>query len=98
MIRVSASELIARANELKNLNAQFKSTVGELESTEETLRGMWEGSANDAFHTAFTSDKVQMNNFYNAIEMYVYRLLEIAAKYQQAEATNREIASNRTYH
>lgn len=98
MIRVSAEQLIARANELKNLNEQFKTTIGELETTEETLRTMWEGDANDAFHAAFTSDKVQMTNFYNAIEIYVYRLLEIAAKYQQAEATNQEIASNRTYH
>lgn len=98
MIRVSAEQLIARANELKDLNTQFRSTVNDLESTEETLRGMWEGDANDAFHRAFTSDKVQMTNFYNAIELYVYKLLDIAAKYQQAEATNREIANNRTYH
>ncbi len=98
MIRVSAEQLIARANELKDLNTQFRSTVTELESTEETLRSMWEGDANDAFHRAFTSDKVQMTNFYNAIELYVYKLLEIAAKYQQAEATNTEIATNRVYH
>lgn len=98
MIRVSAEQLIARANELKDLNTQFRSTVTELESTEETLRSMWEGDANNAFHRAFTSDKVQMTNFYNAIELYVYKLLEIAAKYQQAEATNTEIATNRVYH
>ena len=98
MIRVSTTELIAKANELKNLNAQLKGSIGELEATEETLRTMWEGEANNAFHTAFTNDKIQMTNFYNAIEIYIYRLLEIAAKYQQAEATNREIAANRTYH
>ncbi len=97
MIRVSAEQLIARANELKDLNSQFRTTVNELESTEETLRTMWEGDANDSFHRAFTSDKVQMTNFYNAIELYVYKLLDIAAKYQQAEATNAQIASNRTY-
>ena len=97
MIRVSATQLIARANELKNLNAQLRNNIAELETTEETLRTMWEGEANDAFHTAFTSDKIQMTNFYNAIEIYIYRLLEIAAKYQQAEATNQEIATNRTY-
>ena len=97
MIRVTATELIARANDLKNLNAQFRSTVNDLEGTEESLRTMWEGEANNAFHSAFTRDKVQMTNFYNAIEVYVQRLLEIAAKYQQAEATNTQIASNRSY-
>ncbi len=98
MIRVSANELIAKANELKNLNAQLRASIGELESTEETLRTMWEGEANNAFHTAFTNDKIQMTNFYNAIEVYIYRLLEIASKYQQAEATSAEIAATRTYH
>ena len=90
-------ELIAKANELKSLNEQFKARIGELEATEGNLRTMWEGEANDAFHTAFTNDKIQMTNFYNAIEVYIVRLLEIAAKYQQAEAVNTEIATNRTY-
>ena len=98
MIRVTASELISKANQLKEFNQQFKGCITDLESTEAALGNMWEGEANDAFRTAFNNDKVQMTNFYNAIEMYVYRLLEIAAKYQQAEATNKDIASNRTYH
>lgn len=97
MIRVSAAELIAKANELKNLNAQFKARIAELETTEESLRTMWEGQANDAFHTAFTNDKVQMTNFYNAIEVYVMRLQEIAENYQKAESVTTEIASNRNY-
>ena len=98
MIRVSAHELIAKAQELRSLNAQFKARIADLEGTEESLRSMWEGDANTAFANAFNNDKIQMTNFYNAIEMYIYRLLEIAARYQQAEAANAEIASNRTYH
>lgn len=98
MIRVSTTQLIAKANELKNLNEQFKAAISELENSEETLRTMWEGEANDAFHAAFTNDKIQMSNFYNAVEVYIYRLLEISAKYQQAEITNLGIANTRTYH
>lgn len=97
LIRVSTSELKAKAEELKNLNFQFKSSVSELESVENNLSGMWEGEARDAFHNAFNNDKVQMNNFYNAIEVYVQRLEEAAAKYAQAEAANAELAGTRSY-
>ena len=97
-MKVTASQLNAKASELKELNTRFKAQVTELEQSELTLKSMWEGAANDAFHRAFETDKIQMNNFYNAIEMYVVRLAEIAARYQQAEATNQEIATNRTYH
>ena len=38
-----------------------------------------------------------MNNFYNAIEVYVQRLEEAAAKYAQAEAANAELAGTRSY-
>ena len=97
LIRVSVPQLLTGANELEQLNQQFKAAVTELESLEGTLNGMWEGTANDAFHNAFNNDKIQMTNFFNAIEVYVQRLNEIAARYQQAEAQNTEIGSTRNY-
>lgn len=97
LIQVSAAELKAKAVELRNLNAQFKTQVGNLESQEQTLVGMWEGEARDAFNTAFNNDKVQMDNFYNLIEQYCVALENIAAKYQMAEAQNVSTAAARTY-
>ena len=94
---VSISDLKAKVDTLRQLNAQFKSQIGELESTEANLNGMWEGEAKEAFHNAFLSDKTQMNNFYNAIEVYAQRLEAIAARYAQAEASNVEIAAERKY-
>ena len=94
---VSINDLKVKVDTLRQLNAQFKSQVGELEATESNLNGMWEGEAKDTFHNAFTSDKTQMNNFYNAVEVYAQRLESIAARYAQAEANNVEIASERTY-
>lgn len=97
-MRVTSEQLIAKANELKELNDRFKTTISELEASENTLRGMWEGEANNAFHNAFESDKIQMTNFYNAVTIYVYKLLEIAQRYARIEATNVSISSTRTYH
>lgn len=96
-IRVTFQELASKGEELQALNASFKAAVGELESLEEALSGMWEGEAKDAFRNAFRSDKVQMDNFYNAIEVYVQRLNEILNKYVEAENTNVGIAETRNY-
>lgn len=94
---VTARELQEKAEELKNLNQQFKNEVSNLESVEGALSGMWEGEARDEFHKAFNSDKVQMDNFYNAIETYVMRLEAAAEKYAQTERANVEIARTRNY-
>lgn len=95
--RVSINDLKTKVDSLRQLNSQFKSQVSDLESTEASLNGMWEGQARETFHQAFASDKIQMDNFYNAVEVYAQRLEAIAAKYAQAEAENIEIASQRTY-
>ncbi len=96
-IKVTAAQLKAKAGDLQQLNETFKTRVNSLEETETALAGMWEGEAKDAFHKAFTSDKTQMNNFYNAIAQYVRVMEEIAARYAQAEAVNVNTATSRTY-
>ena len=92
IIRVDSHQLKAQAEQLKQLNA-----TSDLESSEENLNSMWEGDANDQFHKAFKSDKVQMDNFYNAIENYVNVLNEMVAGYESAEAANTDIATQRNY-
>lgn len=98
LIQVSAAELRAKAAELRDLDSQFKTQVGNLESQEQVLVSMWEGEARDAFNTAFNNDKTQMDNFYNLIEQYCAALENIATKYEIAESQNAQTAGTRTYH
>ena len=95
--QVTSSELKAKAGELRDLNSQFKTQVGNLETQEGSLVTMWEGEARNAFETAFKNDKSQMDNFYNLIEQYCVALENIAAKYDMAEAQNVSTAQARTY-
>lgn len=95
--RVTSSQLTTQANELSQLNSRFKTAVEQLVTSEASLNSMWDGEANDAFHTAFSTDKGKMDEFYNLILTYVERLNTIAARYDQTEATNTQIASNRSY-
>lgn len=96
-LKVTAAQLMAKAEELQNLNQTFKAKVDSLEETELALSGMWDGDAKEAFHKAFTSDKIQMTNFYNAIAQYVQVMQQIAAKYNEAEGRNVETANARNY-
>ena len=95
--KVTASVLTSQASKLSDLNGRFKSAVEQLVTSENNLNSMWDGEANDAFHSAFTTDKAKMDEFYNLIIQYVERLNSIATRYTQTERTNTEIASNRTY-
>ena len=97
LIRVTAAQLRAQAEVLRNTNSNFKTQVSNLENQELSLKSMWEGEANDAFHAAFSRDKVQMDNFFNAIQQYAAVLENIAAKYEQAEQTNTSTATTRKY-
>lgn len=96
-ILVTASVIESQANELESMNNQFKSQVGNLESQEASLNGMWEGEANEAFHRAFINDKTQMDNFYNLMNQYINALRNIASKYRNAENVNTGIANARKY-
>ena len=96
-ILVTSSELRKAAEELQNLNNQFKQKTEDLTGKENELNGMWDGQANDAFHAAFMRDKDQWNVFSNTIVEYANALIQIAQKYDQAEAANTQTASTRSY-
>lgn len=96
LIRVTASDIRAKKEQLLELNGQFKAQVGTLETSEGTLNGQWEGAANEAFHKAFMDDKGYMDQFYNLIIKYCEVLEQIAIKYEQAEEANRDTATTRT--
>ncbi|MGI6010702.1 MAG: WXG100 family type VII secretion target [Ruminococcus sp.] len=96
-IMVTSRELKNKAEELRSQNTSLKSAIETLGSLEAELASMWEGSAKDAFHNAFTKDKGQMETFKSTIDQYAAALDEIAAKYAQAEAANANIANTRNY-
>ena len=96
-IKVTTATLKQKADELKQLNSKLKAEIGELQSQESTLNGMWEGESHDAFHKAFSDDIVQMNNFYNAIDQYSKALNQISIEYERAEKANVVTAQTRKY-
>ena len=96
-IRVTTAEVRKKAEELRNLNSQFKQKVEALVSNEQALAAMWEGDSQRAFHNAFNNDKIQMDNFSSVMEQYTIALENIATEYDNKEALNTQIATQRTY-
>lgn len=97
VITVTTTELKSKAETLRTKNSSLKTQISNLQQQESSLNGMWDGEANEAFHTAFTNDVTQMNNFVDAIEKYAAALDAIAAQYDKTEATNQNLAANRLY-
>lgn len=95
--QVTSAELRKRAEEMRNLNTRFKSEEENLRGSEQNLKSLWEGEANEAFHTAFTNDAASMDMFHDAVEQYIAALLVIAERYEIAERKNAELARTRTY-
>lgn len=57
IIRVTATELRAKAEELAGLNTNLKTNVSDLEACEQNLASMWDGEAKDAFIRRFPMTK-----------------------------------------
>lgn len=96
-IEVTSTEVRQRASALQELNGQFRNRATELETKEQSLCGMWEGEAKTVFHREFMKDRQQMNAFSQLIEQYVQVMMDIAAKYEEAERRASELASSRRY-
>lgn len=95
-IKVTSAEIRNKANELRQMNQQFKTKVEAMVTSENTLCGQWEGDAKTAFHTAFTNDKAKWDLFAQEIENYSIALENIAQEYDAKEAANTNIASQRS--
>lgn len=94
---VTPAELRTTAQNLRECNSNFRNQVSSLESSEGSLNSKWQGSAHDAFHTAFMNDKAYMDKFAAEIEKYCTTLENIAANYENAENTNLDTANTRRY-
>ncbi|MCI6652985.1 MAG: WXG100 family type VII secretion target [Ruminococcus sp.] len=95
--KVTTSDLRAKATKLEELNGRFKSAVTALVNSEIKLNAMWDGEANDEFHTAFETDKAKMEKIYNLTQKYIDALKQIAQNYDTVERKNICTAKKRSY-
>lgn len=95
VFQVTSQTMRDKAQELRSQNNNLKSQIENLRSQENSLSGMWEGEAREAFRNAFTQDITKMQSFVDAIEQYATALVNAADEYDRAEARNVSTASTR---
>ena len=86
--QVDSRQLRAKKDELMSLAQRFRQAKETLCANEITLRSMWEGAANENFHTQFIKSAGQMDAFYEVVDKYINVIEYIANRYDQAEQKN----------
>lgn len=95
--QIDSKNLRNEGSRLEELIQKFRGEKENLTANEQTLKSMWEGEANENFHQAFMRDLGQMEAFIDLLVNYVRVMETIADRYDNAEARNMGIASNRIY-
>ena len=94
-IQVTSATVTTKKNNLKTLNAKFKSQLSDMDTTEKQLITMWDGDAATAFNKSYATDTLKMEALYNAVNEYCTALEKIVKQYETSEKKNVSIAKKR---
>ena len=85
---MDSKQLRSKKDELSTLIQRFIREKENLCAGEVALRGMWEGQANDAFHSEFMKSAGRMDTFVRVIDQYANVIESVAGRYDMAEQNN----------
>ena len=86
--QIDSKQLRTKKDELASLIQRFLQEKESLCGNEVALRSMWEGEANDAFHSEFMRNAGRMDTFVKVIDQYVRVIESVANRYDMAEQNN----------
>lgn len=86
--QVDSRQLRSKKDELIGLSQRFVQEKEALCAGENALRSMWEGAANDSFHTLFMKNAGQMDAFVEVVKQYTNVIENVADRYDRAEQKN----------
>ena len=86
--QVDSRQLRSKKDDLMGLSHRFVQEKEALCAGENALRSMWEGAANDSFHTLFMKNAGQMDAFIEVIHQYMNVIEAVADRYDMAEQRN----------
>ena len=97
MIRVTSQKLRETKDQLEQMNNNLKTKAEEFTTSATNLLSKWDGDAKQVMDTNFKNDRIQMDNFIALIREYCTALENQAVRYDNAEAQNVQLASERSY-
>lgn len=84
-LKINTAALQSDANELNSLLQQVRSNLDNMYTSVNTLDGMWDGKANNAFNAQFADDHTRFSEICTAIEKLISDMQEAANKYNNCE-------------
>lgn len=86
--QINSAQLRCKKEELVSLCQRFIHEKENLCAVELSLGSMWEGAANEQFHSAFMKNAGQMDAFAQLVNRYAGVIERIADRYDIAEQKN----------
>ncbi len=86
--QINSGMLRSKKEELASLCQKFMSEKENLCAVELALGSMWEGAANEHFHSEFMKNAGQMDSFAQLVNRYIGVIERIADRYDMAEQKN----------
>ena len=86
--QIDSNRLRNKKDELACLVQRFRQEKEALCENESMLRSMWEGEANDSFHTKFINSAAQTDAFIELVSRYIEVIGSVAQRYDTAEQIN----------
>ena len=86
--QIDSRQLRSKNDELRGLSRRFIKEKENLCAEELTLGQMWDGAANERFHTEFMKNAGQMDAFVVTVDQYLNVIERIAERYDLAEQKN----------
>ena len=86
--QIDSTRLRGKKDELCELSQRFLHEKETLCAKELALRSMWEGGANDSFHSEFIRNAGKMDAFSETVNRFLNVIEYIADRYDMAEQRN----------
>ena len=86
--QINSQQLRTKKEELAALLVRFMKEKENLCAVELSLGSMWEGAANENFHSQFMRNAGQMDSFSQLVNRYISVIETIADRYDMAEQKN----------
>ena len=86
--QINSAQLRSKKEELVSLCQRFIQEKENLCAVELSLGSMWEGAANEQFHSVFMKNAGQMDAFAQLVNRYAGVIERIADRYDIAEQKN----------
>jgi len=93
ILKVTPEKLFSASDEFGSMGTQMNNLTNEMLTLVSNLKSIWQGEANEAYSSKFSSLSSDMDKLYRMVKEHSSDLMEMASAYKEAESANTEQGS-----